>query len=73
MDFKSLINKLDSMEAPIATPKAPELPKAVQLDEDHSLKVLAGTKTLNEAVDLMEKRLLKRKKKKKKKNLSKKK
>jgi hypothetical protein len=56
MDFKSLINKLDSMEAPVATPKAPELPKAVQLDEDHALKVLAGTKTLNEAVNLMEKK-----------------
>jgi hypothetical protein len=56
MDFKSLINKLDSMEAPPTTPKAPELPKVVQLDEDHALKVLAGTRTLNEATDLMEKK-----------------
>jgi hypothetical protein len=63
MDFKSLINKLDSMEAPVATPKAPELPKAVQLDEDHSLKVLAGTKTLNEAVNLMEKKAAEKKEK----------
>jgi hypothetical protein len=63
MDFKSLINKLDSMEAPIATPKAPELPKTVQLDEDHSLKVLAGTKTLNEAVGLMEKKAAEKKEK----------
>jgi hypothetical protein len=63
MDFKSLINKLDSMEAPIATPKAPELPKAVQLDEDYSLKVLAGTKTLNEAVGLMEKKAAEKKEK----------
>jgi hypothetical protein len=55
MDFKSLINKLDSMEAPPSTPKAPELPKVVQLDEDHALKVLAGTKTVMEATDLMEK------------------
>jgi hypothetical protein len=43
MDFKSLINKLDSMDAPIRTPAAPELPKAVQLNEDAELRVLAGT------------------------------
>jgi hypothetical protein len=43
MDFKSLINKLDSMDAPIKTPAAPELPKAVQLNEDAELRVLAGT------------------------------
>ncbi len=65
MDFKSLINKLDSMEAPPTTPKAPELPKVVQLDEDHALKVLAGTRTLNEAADLMEKKLSKAEKDKK--------
>jgi len=58
MDFKSLISKLDSMEAPPITPKAPELPKTVQLDEDHSLKVLAGTKTLKEAAELMEKKAI---------------
>ncbi len=43
MDFKSLINKLDSMEAPIKTPSAPILEKAVQLNEDAELRVLAGT------------------------------
>ena len=43
MDFKSLLNKLDSMEAPVATPAAPQLPKAVQLNEDAQLRVLAGT------------------------------
>lgn len=43
MDFKSLLNKLDSMEAPQKTPAAPELPKAVQLNEDAQLRVLAGT------------------------------
>lgn len=43
MDFKSLISKLDSMEAPPKTPAAPELPKAVQLNEDAELRVLAGT------------------------------
>ena len=57
MDFKSLINKLDSMEAPPQTPAAPELPKSVQLDEDIAMHVLAGTKTLTEAADLMEKKL----------------
>ena len=31
------------MEAPVVTPAAPELPKAVQLDEDAQLRVLAGT------------------------------
>jgi hypothetical protein len=45
MDFKSLISKLDGMEAPVATPSAPELPKAVQLNEDAELRVLAGTST----------------------------
>jgi len=57
MDFKSLISKLDSMDAPPQTPAAPELPKAVQLDEDVALHVLAGTRTLTEAAVLMEKKL----------------
>jgi len=65
MDFKSLISKLDSMDAPPQTPAAPELPKAVQLDEDVALHVLAGTKTLTEAADLMEKKLTKAEKEKK--------
>ena len=43
MDFKSILNKLDSMEAPVATPAAPTLEKAVQLNEDAELRVLAGT------------------------------
>ena len=43
MDFKSIISKLDSIEAPVAAPAAPELPKAVQLNEDAELRVLAGT------------------------------
>ena len=43
MDFKSIISKLDSMETPPKTPAAPELPKAVQLNEDAQLRVLAGT------------------------------
>lgn len=55
MDFKSLLGKLDSMEAPPSTPKAPELPKAIQLNEDQALRVLAGTSTLKEAAELMEK------------------
>ena len=46
MDFKSLLNKLDSMEAPEATPKAPTLPASVRLDEDAQLRVLAGTSTI---------------------------
>jgi len=42
MDFKSLISKLDSMEAPPKTPAAPIIDKAVQLNEDAQLRVLAG-------------------------------
>jgi hypothetical protein len=50
MDFKSILNKLDSMEAPVATPAAPTLEKAVQLNEDAELRVLAGTSSyLSEA------------------------
>jgi hypothetical protein len=45
MDFKSLLNKLDSMEAPVETPKAPVLPQAVQLNEDAQLRVLSGRTT----------------------------
>jgi hypothetical protein len=43
MDFKSLLNKLDSMEAPPKSHAAPQLPKAVQLNEDAQLRVLSGT------------------------------
>ena len=45
MDFKSLLSKLDSMEAPASTPAAPTLDKAVQLNEDAQLPVLAGQTT----------------------------
>ena len=45
MDFKSLISKLDSMEAPVQTPAAPVLEKAVQLNEDAQLRVLSGRST----------------------------
>ena len=45
MDFKSLISKLDSMEAPPQTPAAPVLEKAVQLNEDAQLRVLSGRST----------------------------
>jgi hypothetical protein len=55
MDFKSLIDKIDSIETPPEAVKSPVLPSAIKLDEEHSLKVLAGTKTLTEAADLMEK------------------
>jgi hypothetical protein len=45
MDFKSILSKLDSMEAPASTPAAPTLDKAVQLNEDAQLRVLAGQTT----------------------------
>ena len=45
MDFKSLLNKLDSMEAPPQTPAAPKLDQAVQLNEDAQLRVLSGRTT----------------------------
>jgi hypothetical protein len=46
MDFKQLISKIDSIEAPQATPAAPKLPEPVQLNEDAQLRVLAGTSTI---------------------------
>jgi len=45
MDFKSLINKLDSMDAPPKAIAAPVLPKSVQLNEDAQLRVLSGRTT----------------------------
>ncbi len=45
MDFKSLISKIESIDGKIDTPKAPELPKSVQLNEDAQLRVLAGQTT----------------------------
>jgi len=65
MDFKSLISKLDSMEAPPETPRAPELPKKIRLDEDAELRVLAGTSTILAEAAIMEKKLTKAEKEKK--------
>jgi hypothetical protein len=65
MDFKSLISKLDSMEAPPQTPSAPELPKKIRLDEDAELRVLAGTSTILAEAAIMEKKLTKAEKEKK--------
>jgi len=45
MDFKSLISKIESIDGKIDTPKAPQLPKAVQLNEDAQLRVLSGRTT----------------------------
>ena len=52
MDFKSLISKLDSIEAPKETPRAPTLPKVAKLNEDAELRVLAGTSTLLKELDM---------------------
>jgi hypothetical protein len=45
MDFKKLLNKLDSMDAPKAMPAAPQITPAVQLNEDAQLRVLSGRTT----------------------------
>jgi hypothetical protein len=45
MDFKAILSKLDGMEAKPTTPAAPVLDKAVQLNEDAQLRVLAGQTT----------------------------
>lgn len=42
MDFKALLNKIDSVQTRPETPAAPKLPETVQLDESASLRVLAG-------------------------------
>ncbi len=55
MDFKKLLNTLDSMEARITTPAAPTLPKSVQLNEDAELRVLAGQTSVLAEAELMEK------------------
>ena len=59
MDFKSLINKIDSIESVEQQQTVLEQPKKVQLDEETAIKFLAGTKTLNEAAEIMEKKLTK--------------
>ena len=43
MDFKALINKIGELDDKISSVPAPQLPKAVQLNEDAQLRVLAGT------------------------------
>jgi len=45
MDFKSLISKIEGIDGKIDTPKAPQLPKAMQLNEDAQLRVLSGRTT----------------------------
>ena len=45
MDFKSLITKISSMDDQIPAVAAPVLEKAVQLNEDAALRVLAGQST----------------------------
>lgn len=46
MDFKSLVEKINSMADPVEVVKAPELPKSIQLDESAQLRVLAGQSTI---------------------------
>ncbi len=65
MDFKSILNKLDTLSAPPKGVEAPKLAQPIKLDEDIAMHVLAGTKTLTEAADLMEKKLSKAEKDKK--------
>jgi len=45
MDFKSIISKIESIDGPIVTPQAPQLPKSMQLNEDAQLRVLSGRTT----------------------------
>ena len=61
MDFKQLISKIDSIEAPQATPAAPKLPTPVQLNEDAELRVLAGTSTILAEAKKMKKDDMKKK------------
>lgn len=42
MDFKSLINKISSLDDQVSAVAAPTLPQSVQLNEDAQLRVLAG-------------------------------
>ena len=45
MDFKKLLNTIDSVQTRPETPAAPVLPSAVQLNEDAQLRVLSGRTT----------------------------
>jgi hypothetical protein len=49
MDFKSLISKIESIDGPIDTPKAPKKAAPIRLDEDAELRVLAGVTQLTES------------------------
>jgi len=64
MDFKSMISKIESIDGPINTPKAPTLAEPIRLDEDTELRVLAGVTPLTESV-IAEKKLTKAEKEKK--------
>jgi hypothetical protein len=48
MDFKSLISKIESIDGRIETPAAPKLADPILLNEDASLRVLAGVSALSE-------------------------
>ena len=54
MDFKSLINKLDSLETPATVQRAQAAPASVQLSENAQLRVLAGTSTIAHETALLE-------------------
>jgi len=45
MDFKKIISHIQSIDGLVETPAAPEIPKAVQLNEDAQLRVLSGRST----------------------------
>lgn len=58
MDFKSLIQKIESLDDKIDRTQIPASPKKIILDEDvAAVTYLAGTRTLSEAVQLNEKAL----------------
>ena len=50
MDFKAIISKIESIDGPIETPKAPEQAAPIRLDEGTELRVLAGVTALTESV-----------------------
>ena len=50
MDFKSILNKLDSFSAPPKGVEAPKLADPIRLDEGTELRVLAGVTQLTESV-----------------------
>jgi hypothetical protein len=64
MDFKSILNKLDSFSAPPKGVDAPKLADPIRLDEGTELRVLAGVTQLTESV-IAEKKLTKAEKDKK--------